>query len=84
MDVSKLRLNLTYIKFYIKGLYYLSKKDKWKTMQKKELVKILRYGIEHSAYLRDNVGRIDIDESNVVSILKRFPTITKQTIVDNS
>ena len=42
MDVSKLRLNLTDIKFYIKGLYYLSIKDKWKTMQKKELVKILR------------------------------------------
>lgn len=84
MDVLKLRLNLTYIKFYIKGLYYLSIKDKWKAMQKKELVKILRYGIVHSAYLRDNVGRIDIDESNVESILKRFPTITKQTIVDNS
>lgn len=83
MGVTKLKRNFTYLKFYTKGLYHLQTKSRWKKLQRKQLVKILRYGIEHSAYFKNIVGHVDIDESNVETVLRKFPTITKQTIVDN-
>lgn len=83
MKVDNIKQNLTYLKFYVKGLNHLFHKNKWKQQQKKQLVKILRYGIEHSAFFKERVGNISLNEANVESALKKFPTITKQTIVEN-
>lgn len=84
MICDNFKYSLTYFKFYIKALNYLSHKSKWKKMQKEELLKILNYGIEHSVFYRKNVGAIKLDANTVLSSLKKFPTITKQTIIENS
>lgn len=84
MKITEVKRELTYLKFYMEALYHLHTKSKWKRKQKRELVKILRYGMLHSAYFKDMVGQVNIDEYNVESVLKKFPTITKQTIVDNN
>lgn len=78
MKISDLRYNLTYFKFYVKGLYHLMTKSKWKRIQRKELVKMLQYAIRHSVFFKKKVGDISIDEDNVLFVLKKFPTITKQ------
>lgn len=83
MKISDLRHDLTYFKFYVKGLYYLMTRSNWKRTQRKELVKMLQYAIKHSAFFKEKVGDISINEDNVLSVLKKFPTITKQTIIDN-
>ena len=83
MKISDLRHDLTYFKFYVKGLYYLMTRSNWKRTQRKELVKMLQYAIKHSAFFKEKVGEISINEDNVLSVLKKFPTITKQTIIDN-
>ena len=44
---------------------------------------MLQYAIKHSAFFKEKVGDISIDEDNVLFVLKKFPTITKQTIIDN-
>ncbi len=84
MNASKFKRALTLLKFYVKALCCLQTKGRWKKIQKRQLVKILRYGIEHSAYFKNIVGKIDIDDNNVESVLRHFPTITKQTILDNN
>ena len=81
MKISDLRHDLTYFKFYVKGLYYLMTRSNWKRTQRKELVKMLQYAIKHSAFFKEKVGDISINEDNVLSVLKKFPTITKQTII---
>ena len=58
-------------------------RSNWKRTQRKELVKMLQYAIKHSAFFKEKVGDISINEDNVLSVLKKFPTITKQTIIDN-
>lgn len=83
MRLSDLNYAVTYFKFYVKGLYHLITKNRWIKTQRKELVKILQYTIKHSVYFRNNVGNIEINEDNVISMLKCFPTITKETIINN-
>ena len=41
MRLSDLKHDITYFKFYIKGLYHLFTKNKWKETQRRELIKIL-------------------------------------------
>lgn len=83
MNLASMKYDLTYFKFYVKALFHLQTKSRWKSIQKKELVNILKYGLSHSDFFRDNVGDVVIDEKNVESVLKKFPVITKQTILDN-
>lgn len=53
MKISDLRHDLTYFKFYVKGLYYLMTRSNWKRTQRKELVKMLQYAIKHSAFFKE-------------------------------
>lgn len=71
-----------YFKFYCTGLYYLFTKKNWRKIQEKELIKTLNYAIKHSRFFRDVVGDITIDQNNVWDIIKKFPTITKETITE--
>lgn len=52
MSISDIRYDLTYFKFYIKGLYHLRTRSNWKRTQRKELVKMLQYAIKHSVFLK--------------------------------
>lgn len=83
MNLASMKYDLTYFKFYVKALFHLQTKSRWKSIQKKELVNILKYGLSHCDFFRDNVGDVVINEKNVESVLKKFPVITKQTILDN-
>ncbi len=84
MNLSAIKYNITYFKFYCKGLYLLFLKKEWKKKRDTELVRILKYAIVHSKYIRNSVGLSDedINEENVIESLKKFPTITKQTIIE--
>lgn len=62
MNLASMKYDLTYFKFYVKALFHLQTKSRWKSIQKKELVNILKYGLSHCDFFRDNVGDVVIDE----------------------
>lgn len=82
MNLMNVKHDLTYFKFYCKGLYNLVTKSQWKKNQKKELTRILNYAVCHSLFYREALGEVSINENNVCDYLRKFPTITKQTIVE--
>jgi phenylacetate-CoA ligase len=65
---------------YCEANFFLKQKSNWSNLQKKELIRILKYAREHCSYYKEILEDAVVSQDNIISILEKMPLLDKGII----